>query len=91
MSLSFLGKILTVVRHVGCHRIRLVDYHPFRLPYHRLSPAHYQKLNEKLDEMEEMAIIKKSSSEYASPLVLVLKKMEIYGFVLTLGGLLHAL
>ncbi|XP_041926157.1 uncharacterized protein LOC121689966 [Alosa sapidissima] len=57
-----------------CHRIRLTDDRPFRLPYRRLSPAHYQKLKETLDEMEEKEIIRKSNSEYASPLVLVWKK-----------------
>lgn len=57
-----------------CHRIRLTDDRPFRLPYRRLSPAHYQKLRETLDEMEERDIIRKSSSEYASPLVLCWKK-----------------
>lgn len=57
-----------------CHRIRLTDDRPFRLPYRRLSPAHYQKLKETLDEMEEKEIIRKSCSEYASPLVLVWKK-----------------
>ncbi|KAL7851923.1 hypothetical protein SRHO_G00177080 [Serrasalmus rhombeus] len=57
-----------------CHRIRLTDDRPFRLPYRRLSPAHYQKLRQTLDEMEEKEIIRKSSSEFASPLVLVWKK-----------------
>lgn len=57
-----------------CHRIRLTDDRPFRLPYRRLSPAHYQKLRETLDDMEEKEIVRKSSSEYASPLVLVWKK-----------------
>lgn len=42
------------------------------LPF--LSPAHYLKLKETLDEMEEKEIIRKSSSEFASPLVLVWKK-----------------
>ncbi|KAG1933867.1 interleukin-1 receptor accessory protein-like 1-A [Pimephales promelas] len=57
-----------------CHRIRLIDDRPFRLPYRRLSPAHYHKLREMLDEMEQKEIIRKSSSEFASPLVLVWKK-----------------
>lgn len=57
-----------------CHRIRLVDDRPFCLPYRRLSPAHYHKLRETLDEMEQKEIIRKSSSEFASPLVLVWKK-----------------
>ena len=56
------------------HRIRLSDSKPFRLPYRRLSPSHYDKLRTALNEMEEREIIRKSSSEYASPLVLVWKK-----------------
>ncbi len=57
-----------------CHRIRLTDDRPFRLPYRRISPAHYHKLKETLDEMEAKDIIRKSCSEFASPLVLVWKK-----------------
>lgn len=60
-----------------CHRIRVTDDRPFCLPYHRLSPAHYLKLKKALDEMEEKEIIRKSSREFASPLVLVWKKMVI--------------
>lgn len=56
------------------HRIRLTDDRPFRLPYRRVPPAHYQKLRQVLSEMEEQGIIRKSVSEYASPLVLVWKK-----------------
>lgn len=56
------------------HHIRLVDEKPFRLPYRRIPPAHYQKLRQVLSEMEEQEIIRKSVSEYASPLVLVWKK-----------------
>lgn len=56
------------------HRIRLTDERPFRLPYRRVPPAHYQKLRQVLSEMEEQDLIRKSVSEYASPLVLVWKK-----------------
>ncbi|KAI3354733.1 hypothetical protein L3Q82_004566 [Scortum barcoo] len=56
------------------HRIRLTDEKPFRLPYRRVPPVHYQKLRQVLSEMEEQEIIRKSVSEYASPLVLVWKK-----------------
>lgn len=56
------------------HRIRLTDERPFCLPYRRVPPAHYQKLRQVLSEMEEQEIVKKSVSEYASPLVLVWKK-----------------
>jgi len=56
------------------HRIRLTDDRPFRLPYRRVPPSHYQKLRQVLTDMEEKGIIRKSSSEYASPLVMVWKK-----------------
>jgi len=56
------------------HRIHLYDERPFRLPYRRIPPAHYQKLREVLSEMEEKGNISKSVSEYASPLVMVWKK-----------------
>uniref|UniRef100_A0A669EIA0 Gypsy retrotransposon integrase-like protein 1 n=1 Tax=Oreochromis niloticus TaxID=8128 RepID=A0A669EIA0_ORENI len=56
------------------HRIHLTDDHPFRLPYRRVPPAHYHKLCEVLSEMEMKGIIGKSTSEYASPLVMVWKK-----------------
>ncbi|KAI7804127.1 hypothetical protein IRJ41_024660 [Triplophysa rosa] len=56
------------------HRIRLMDERPFRLPYRRVPPAHYQKLRQVLTEMEDQDIIRKSTSEFASPLVMVWKK-----------------
>lgn len=59
----------------GCvHRIRLSDEKPFRLAYRRVSPNGYEKLKQALNVMEECEIIRKSSSEFASPLVLVWKK-----------------
>ncbi|KAJ7985093.1 hypothetical protein DPEC_G00348500 [Dallia pectoralis] len=42
------------------HRIRLTDDRPFRLPYRRVTPVHYQKLRQVLTEMEEEGIIRKS-------------------------------
>lgn len=56
------------------HRIHLSDHRPFRLPFRRVPPSQYQKLRQVLNEMEEKEIIRKSTSEYASPLVLVWKK-----------------
>lgn len=53
------------------HRIRLTDDRPFRMPYTTVPPAHYQKLHQVLTDMEEKGIIRKSISEYASPLVMV--------------------
>ncbi|KAJ8385115.1 hypothetical protein AAFF_G00192560 [Aldrovandia affinis] len=56
------------------HKIHLVDERPFRLPYRRVPPNHYEKLRTAINDMEEKGIIRKSNSEYASPLVLVWKK-----------------
>jgi len=56
------------------HRIHLTDDRPFRLPYRRVPPAHYQQLREVLSDMEMKGIISQSLSEYASPLVMVWKK-----------------
>ena len=56
------------------HRIHLIDQKPFRLPFRRVPPSQYQKLRQVLSEMEEKEIIRKSTSEYASPLVLIWKK-----------------
>ncbi|KAJ8341924.1 hypothetical protein SKAU_G00342150 [Synaphobranchus kaupii] len=47
------------------HRIRLTDDRPFRLPYRRVPPAHYQKLRQVLTEMEEQGIIRKSTTKLA--------------------------
>ena len=52
----------------------MVDEKPFRLPCRRVPPTQYEKLRQVLDEMEEKDIIRKSSREFASPLVLVWKK-----------------
>lgn len=56
------------------HQIHLTFSRPFRLLYGRVPPGHYQKLRQVLSEMEEKEIIRKSSSEWALPLVLVWKK-----------------
>lgn len=56
------------------HRIHLTDTKPFNLPYRSVPPSQYQVLRKVLDEMEERDIIQKSTSEFASPLVLVWKK-----------------
>ncbi|XP_035984622.1 uncharacterized protein LOC118558239 [Fundulus heteroclitus] len=45
------------------HKIHLVDERPFRLPYRRVAPSHYEKLRTALNEMEERGIIRKSTSE----------------------------
>lgn len=68
------------------HRIHLSDSRPFRLPYRRVPPSQYYKLRQVLDVMEEKEIMRKSTSEYASPLVLVWKKMETFAFAQTYTG-----
>ncbi|XP_030604464.1 uncharacterized protein LOC115793557 [Archocentrus centrarchus] len=89
VSLEWKGKLLRIIeqyesifsRHkMDCgeavdfvHRIRLVDDKPFRLPYRRVPPCYYEKLRTALNEMEESGIIRKSQSEFSSPLVLVAK------------------
>ncbi|KAF0022201.1 hypothetical protein F2P81_025545 [Scophthalmus maximus] len=56
------------------HWIRVVDETPFRLPCRCIPPTQYEKLRNVLEDMEERDIIRKSSSEFASPLVLAWKK-----------------
>lgn len=68
------------------HCIHLVDDRPLRFPYRRVPPAHNQKLRQVLTDMEEWGIIRKSSSDFASPLVMVLKKMVGCGFAMISGG-----
>lgn len=56
------------------HCIPLTDDRPFRMPYRRVPPAHYQQLQQVFTDMEENSIIRKSIRKYASPLVMVWKK-----------------
>lgn len=53
------------------HWIHLTDHRPFHLTFRRVPPSQYHKLHQVLNEMEEREIIRMSTSEYASPLVLV--------------------
>ncbi|KAJ8369746.1 hypothetical protein SKAU_G00097740 [Synaphobranchus kaupii] len=45
------------------HRIRLSDDRPFRLPFRRVPPGHYQQLREVLSDMEMKGIISKSAND----------------------------
>ncbi|KAF0036598.1 hypothetical protein F2P81_011910 [Scophthalmus maximus] len=56
------------------HQFRVVDETPFQLPCRRIPPSQYEKVRKVLEDMEERDIIRKSSSEFASPLVLSWKK-----------------
>ena len=62
-------------------RTALAEHHidtgtatPIRLPPYRLSHAYRESVQKELGEMLESGIIKKSSSEWAAPIVLVKKK-----------------
>ncbi|KAJ8358505.1 hypothetical protein AAFF_G00433750 [Aldrovandia affinis] len=58
------------------HRIRLTDDRPFRMPYRRVPPAHYQQLRQVLTEMEEQGIIRKSVKEALGRLRVVFQKVR---------------
>ena len=56
------------------HCIPLVDNRPIKLPYRRIPPSQYQAVREHLKGMEQAEVIRRSSSPYASPLVIAHKK-----------------
>ncbi|PIK41092.1 putative transposon Ty3-I Gag-Pol polyprotein [Apostichopus japonicus] len=64
---------------LGCcdsipHIIKVSDDTPIRLPYRRISPTQVAEVKTLLNDMLAKNIIRKSSSPYASPIVLVKKK-----------------
>ena len=56
------------------HHIRTNDAKPVKLPPYRLPHAYREQVRKELDEMLDSGIIEKSTSEWASPIVLVKKK-----------------
>ena len=56
------------------HQIRTTDHTPIRKKPYRIPQAYLEKVMTELEEMERDGIIEKSSSEWASPLVIVTKK-----------------
>ena len=56
------------------HKIRLNDYTPFKERYRRVPPHLYKEVRKHLKEMVEIGAIRKSSSPWASAVVLVRKK-----------------
>jgi hypothetical protein len=56
------------------HHIVTGDARPVQLPPYRLPQAYRETVEKELNEMEERGIIEKSTSEWASPIVLVRKK-----------------
>ena len=69
MSLSELGKTSLVQ-----HDIKLDDMTPFKECYQRLPPHQYEEVKKHLQEMLEIGAICRSTSPWASPIVLVCKK-----------------
>lgn len=64
-----LGKT-SVVRH----KIKLTDYTPFKERYQKIPPTQYEEVRKHLQEMLDIGAIRKSSSPWASAVVLVTKK-----------------
>ena len=63
---------------LGCcdlipHEIRLKDSTPVNLPYRRIAPHLVTQVRQQLQDMLDQGIIQKSTSPYASPVVLVKK------------------
>ena len=56
------------------HKIRLDNYTPFKERYHRIPPNLFDEVKNHLKEMIEVGAIRKSSSPWASAVVLVRKK-----------------
>ena len=56
------------------HRINLIDEEPVRLKPYPLPYALRQELKDEIKEMLDIGVIRKSSSPYASPVVIVKKK-----------------
>ena len=69
MNLSELGKTSLVQ-----HDIKLDNMTPFKEQYHRRPPHQYEEVRKHLQEMLDIGAIWKSTSPWASPVVLVCKK-----------------
>ena len=69
MNMSELGKM-----SLFQHDIKLDDMTPFKEHYQRIPLHQYEKVKKHLQEMMEIGAIYKSTSPWASPVVLVHKK-----------------
>ena len=77
LNLKELGKTFLVQ-----HEIQLNDKTPSKKRYRRIPPHQYEEVRKHLQEMLDIGAIHRSTSPWASPVVLVCKKMEVSGFVL---------
>ena len=69
LNLKELGKTSLVQ-----HEIQLSDKTPFKERYRRIPPHQYKEVRKHLQEMLDIGAIHRSTSPWASPLVLVCKK-----------------
>lgn len=56
------------------HSIPTIDDHAFKVPYRRIPPNQISEVKEYFQQMLKKGIIRPSTSEYCSPVVLVRKK-----------------
>lgn len=61
------------------HKIQLTTEQQIHAKLYRLPPQHEQEVEKQIDEMERQGIIRKSHSRYASPIVVVEKKLDNSG------------
>ena len=82
MNLSELGKTSLVQ-----HDIKLDNMTPFKEQYHRIPPHQYEEVKKHLKEMLDIEAIQRSTSPWASPVVLVHKKEGSLRFCIDLRKL----
>lgn len=61
------------------HQIKLTTDSQIHAKLYRLPPQHEKEVERQIDEMEKQGIIRKSYSRYASPIVVVAKKLDNSG------------
>lgn len=61
------------------HEIRTTTEQQINAKLYRLPPKHEEEVRRQVQEMEEQGIIRKSNSRYASPIVIVAKKLDNSG------------
>ena len=69
------------------HEIKLTNYVPFKERYRRIPPHQYSEVRKHLDEMLQIGAIRRSSSLWASAIVLVRKKDGALRFCIDLRKL----
>ena len=69
------------------HRIQLKDDVPFKERNRPIPPSMYEDVRKHLKEMQELGVIRKSQSPYASNVVVVRKKSEALRFCLDLRAI----